>query len=174
MSQILSRKIYRREDPVLYTAALLHDVGKIVLGEFVYASLEKIVDLVSKKGYTLLAAEKKVIGINHAELGGRIAEFWNFPPGLQEAIVRHHDPGKLSEEDIEEGKSVKATAALVYLSDQICVMIRLSGGSDSYSRDGMEEMLTAFHLQRKDLETAVVLLQDGLKQAQDLIDVVPE
>ena len=174
MSQILSRKIYHREDPVLYTAALLHDVGKIVLGEFIYKSLEKIADLVTKRGYTLLAAEKKVIGIDHAELGGKIAEFWNFPPGLRDAIILHHNPGQLSEQDAGEGKSGKATAALIYLADQVCVMIGLNGGSDSYSRSGLEEMLTAFRLQRKDLDMAVVLLQDGLKQAQDLIDVVPE
>jgi HD-like signal output (HDOD) protein len=35
MSQILSKAITGEEDTTLYTAALLHDVGKIILGEFV-------------------------------------------------------------------------------------------------------------------------------------------
>ena len=42
MSQILCRKIQGREDQILYTAALLHDVGKMIMGEYVQEYFEKI------------------------------------------------------------------------------------------------------------------------------------
>ena len=49
MSQILSRKIQGKEDQVLYTAALLHDVGKIIMGEYVHESFEKIMSRVKSE-----------------------------------------------------------------------------------------------------------------------------
>ncbi len=87
MSQILSRKLISREDPVLYTAALLHDVGKIILGEYVHGSFEQIMNRITKLKCSFLEAEEAVIGINHAELGGRIADRWNFPAEIRDAIV---------------------------------------------------------------------------------------
>lgn len=174
MSQILSQRIYRRDNPVLYTAALLHDVGKIILGEFVYNSLEKITELVSRQGYSCIDAEKEVIGINHAELGGKIADQWKFPQDLKDAISLHHDPGRLDERDAKAGVAEKVTPSLIYLSDQVCVMMGISGGSEGYSKKGLEEMLKTFGLQHSDIDAAVTTMQEELNRAQDLIDVVPE
>ncbi len=174
MSQILSHKIYRKDNPVLYTAALLHDVGKIILGEFVYNSLEKITELVSEQGRTCIEAEKEVLGIDHAELGGKIADQWKFPDDLKDPIALHHNPGKLDERDAKVGTENKVTPSLVYFSDQLCVKMGISGGSEGYSEKGLDEMLKTFSLHQSDIDSAVSALQEGLIQAQDMIDVVPE
>lgn len=174
MSQILSHKIYRKDNPVLYTAALLHDVGKIILGEFVFNSLEKITELVSKQGRTCIEAEKEIIGIDHAELGGKIADQWKFPDDLKDPIALHHNPGKIDERDAKEGIENKVTPSLVYFSDQLCVKMGIGGGSEGYSEKGLEEMLKTFSLRQSDIDSAVSALQEGLIQAQDMIDVVPE
>jgi putative nucleotidyltransferase with HDIG domain len=80
MSQILSRKIHGREDPVLYTAALLHDVGKIIMGEYVHDCFEQIIGRVNLLNCSFLEAEEAVIGINHAELGGAHRRSLEFSP----------------------------------------------------------------------------------------------
>jgi putative nucleotidyltransferase with HDIG domain len=89
MSQILAKKIIGEEDSTLYTAALLHDVGKIILGEFVRDELTKISSLVSEQQMSFLEAEEEILGINHADLGGKIAEHWNFPVEIADAISYH-------------------------------------------------------------------------------------
>ena len=117
MSQILSRQFYNREDAVLYTAALIHDIGKLVMGEYVVESSEKIFQLVSRQGFSFLEAEEEIIGINHAELGGRIADYWNFPVEIRNAIAYHHRPDLLEQEEENNMPS------LVYLADQFCLMM---------------------------------------------------
>lgn len=76
-----------------FTAALLHDVGKIVLGDFVRQELDAIRGMVGK-GITFEVAEFIVIGTNHAEVGARILKSWSLPERLVEAVSWHHDPEK--------------------------------------------------------------------------------
>ena len=52
-----------------FTAALLHDVGKIVLARFVPQGLAEIMDAVRGDGLAMYDAEKAVIGLSHPALG---------------------------------------------------------------------------------------------------------
>ena len=75
----------------VFTAALLHDVGKLVLGGFVQEDLHQIESMVSK-GIAFEVAEFIVLGIDHANIGARILEKWSFPDDLVNAVGWHHDP----------------------------------------------------------------------------------
>jgi putative nucleotidyltransferase with HDIG domain len=77
------------------TAALLHDIGKIVLGSFVQKDMGAI-DAVVAKGISFEVAEYIVLGINHAAIGARILQKWSLPDGLVNAVGRHHDPDSCS------------------------------------------------------------------------------
>jgi putative nucleotidyltransferase with HDIG domain len=165
MSQILSRKIRFREDPVLYTAALLHDVGKIVMGEYVHDAFENIMQRVKQTHCSFLEAEEAIIGINHAELGGRIADRWNFPVEIRNAIAYHHRPDLLMTESNDK-------AWLVYLSDQACLMYGIDGGVDALAYKGLEEVMRHFNLKEIDMEKCFITLHDELAIARDLIDIM--
>lgn len=164
MSQILSRKIKGDDDTTLYTAALLHDVGKIIMGEFVRESLKKISAIVSMQKLSFLEAEEIVLGINHAELGGRIAEHWNFPVDIREAIAFHHRPDLLAKEE-------KIKTWIIYMADQACLMMGVGGGVDGLAHRAVSELLKKFSLKMKDLEMSMVLLSDDLNRAKELIDI---
>jgi putative nucleotidyltransferase with HDIG domain len=75
----------------IFTAALLHDVGKLVLGGFVKQELAHI-DAMVMKGISFDVAESMVLGTNHAEIGGKILQKWSFPAELVNAVQWHHDP----------------------------------------------------------------------------------
>jgi putative nucleotidyltransferase with HDIG domain len=164
MSQILCRKIQGREDPILYTAALLHDVGKVIMGEYVQEYFQKIIGRVNESKCSFLVAEEEFIGINHANLGGRIAEHWNFPPEIRDAIAYHHRPDLLEEEG-------STNASLVYLSDQACLMMGLTGGIDALAYTGLENVMRHFDLRMADLEKSFIVLLDELERAKDLMHI---
>ena len=165
MSQIISKKITGHEDTTLYTAALLHDVGKIIMGEFVRDSLVKIAGLVSTQNISFLDAEEMVIGINHAALGGKIAAYWKFPTEIIEAISFHHRPDLLEKEE-------KMMPWMVYIADQACLMLGYGGGVDGLSYRAVSQVLKKFNLRMKDLEMSMVLLSDDLKHAKELISII--
>jgi putative nucleotidyltransferase with HDIG domain len=165
MSQILSRKLLSREDPVLYTAALLHDVGKIIMGEYVHESYEQITSRVTNLKCSFLEAEEAIIGINHADLGGRIAARWNFPDEIRDAIAFHHRPDLLM-------AASNNNAWLVYLSDQACLMYGIDGGVDALAYQGLEEVMRHFNLRAVDLEKSFIKLHDEMAITRDFIDIM--
>lgn len=165
MSQILSRKIQKREDEKLYLAALLHDVGKMVMGEFVNESFETIARLVKEGGYSFLEAEEEVIGINHAELGGKIAERWNFPQEIVVSLTYHHRPDLI-------GQNNNIIMWLVYLADQICILAGFTGGFDGLAHRGVGDVMNKFNFYEEDLELGMIQLVEDLKHAKDVLGIV--
>ncbi|NOH01726.1 MAG: HDOD domain-containing protein [Chloroflexi bacterium] len=75
-----------------YVSGLLHDIGKLFLDQFVLSNYSRIVEYVERYRMQLWQVEEKLLGIDHARLGGRIAERWNFPVPLVDAIRFHHYP----------------------------------------------------------------------------------
>jgi putative nucleotidyltransferase with HDIG domain len=94
ITQRLTRntKIKGINPSVAFTAALLHDTGKLVLNHFVGQSFYEIESLIYEHGYSLVEAEKAVLGIDHASLGGLIMEQWIFPEEIITCVSYHHEP----------------------------------------------------------------------------------
>lgn len=165
MSQILRRRIFGWEDPVLYTAALLHDVGKLVMGQYVEECIQPIFEIMGRKNCSFLEAEEEVIGINHADLGGRIALYWNFPPEIHDAIAYHHRPDLLAKDN-------RNISGIVYIADQFCLMMGNDGGLDGLAHRGLTVMMKKFNLREKDLEESLLILTEELKSAEELFQMV--
>jgi putative nucleotidyltransferase with HDIG domain len=90
-AEILVKALKIPDMDEVFTAALLHDVGKLVLGSFIREDLKQIESMVTR-GIALDVAESMVLGVNHAEIGGRILQKWSFPGELVSAVQWHHDP----------------------------------------------------------------------------------
>jgi putative nucleotidyltransferase with HDIG domain len=166
MSRIPAEKIYGREDPRLFTAGLIHDIGKIILGEYVNEAFQDVMDLVSNDGYSFLEAEEEVLGINHAEVGGRIASLWNFPRGIVDAITYHHRPDFMKDGD-------NTNAWLIYLADQACMIMGIGGGgADDLAYRGLEEVMDKFNICHRDFEKMIIQLFGELEKAKELVNLV--
>src|SRR5262245_21758451 len=76
-----------------FTAALLHDVGKLVMGRFLSAEdLELIRRSQAEGGLSALEAERQLLQVHHGELGGIVAQHWQLPDRIVKGIIYHHDP----------------------------------------------------------------------------------
>ncbi len=165
MSQILSMKVKKHLDEKLYFAALIHDVGKMIMGEYVFESFEEISRMVVAGGCSFLEAEEAVVGINHAALSGMIAERWNFPKEIIEALSYHHRPDLVENNDNE-------ILWLVYLADQVCMLAGFSGGFDGLAHRGVSEVMKKFEFYENDLEVGMIKLLEDLKHAKDVLGIV--
>ena len=63
----------------IFTAGLLHDMGKVLLGTFVEIDDEPIKDLVNNGNLSFNEAEQAVLGIDHAEAAAELLQSWNLP-----------------------------------------------------------------------------------------------
>lgn len=74
-----------------YTVGLLQDIGEIILDRFLPAEAHEIRELV-RAGHDRTQVEMELVGMHHADIGARLAEQWNFPETLVDAIRHHHEP----------------------------------------------------------------------------------
>jgi len=78
---------------VAFTASLLHDIGKLVFGQALSAEqLREIRDLAERKQISGPAAEKEILGVDHAETGAALLQGWRLPESIVEAVGNHHRP----------------------------------------------------------------------------------
>jgi putative nucleotidyltransferase with HDIG domain len=94
-SDVLVKGLNISEADEVFTAALLHDIGKLVLGDYVKEDMPKI-DAMVAKGISFEVAEYIVLGTDHAEIGAKILKSWSFPTPLVEAVHWHHDANSCS------------------------------------------------------------------------------
>jgi len=79
--------------PASFTGALLHDVGKLILSRYLTHDVKhEILELAAAETLTYVEAERKVLGFDHAQVGGVMAKRWGFPEILVQCIQAHHDP----------------------------------------------------------------------------------
>lgn len=72
------------------TAALLHDVGKLIVSRYLKADVRELLAHAEARRITFVEAERDIIGTDHAEVGAALAVEWKFPVDVADAIRRHH------------------------------------------------------------------------------------
>jgi putative nucleotidyltransferase with HDIG domain len=149
---------------LIFTAGLLKDIGKIIMGRFVAFSYEKINILVHSKGYSFNEAEKEIIGMNHEELGAQVGKKWRFSDKLIYMIRNHHMTDESCRNDAE--------TALVYLSDIVCMMIGFGTSLDGLAYRFYGEVLDRMNLTEKDLHSVVFDTGERRQKIEKLLNLV--
>ncbi len=90
----LARDLGYRVSGEAFVGGLLHDMGVSILHRYFHSEFKRIVDIARETDLTFLEAEESVLGVTHADIGGWLAERWNLPDHLIEAITLHHTPTK--------------------------------------------------------------------------------
>jgi putative nucleotidyltransferase with HDIG domain len=148
---------------LIFTAALLKDIGKVILDQYVSDAFEEINTMVAKKYVTFREAEKQVLGIDHAELGGMVAESWNFSPKMVEIIQNHHQPQKSSISEIE--------TSIVYLADTMCMMMGVGVGLDGLAYRFHKEVVDRLEFTDRNLQEIMAVFREKLQHVESLVSI---
>ncbi len=128
----------------IFTAALLHDVGKLVMGEFIDNDSRKIEAALSQ-GISFEMAESMVLGTNHADVGAQILTQWSLPPAIVNAVRWHHAP--------ESADGADKMLDIIHVANVLCRMIGVGVGCDGLQYRPSEKVverlgLAPYHLEK--------------------------
>jgi putative nucleotidyltransferase with HDIG domain len=134
----------------VFTAGLLHDVGKLVFSKLDDIHALEIRDLVKGGTMAPVDAEKEVLGMDHAEAGARIAERWEIPEIITEAVRNHHAPQSTD----------SLPTSYVFLADGLFYLIKRGIGLEDFlNRPGVFQGMEAADLSKEQIQEAVEAFQ---------------
>jgi putative nucleotidyltransferase with HDIG domain len=143
----------------VFTAALLHDIGKMVLGEYVREDLKSIEQMVAK-GISFEVAEYVVLGTNHADVGARILANWSMPKELVQAVAWHHDP--------DQCENHCMLSDIVHVAN---IAVRGIGNGKMGNDQSSEAVLCRLGLNQSDI---AALAEQSLEEMKKLADILNE
>jgi putative nucleotidyltransferase with HDIG domain len=77
------------------TAALLHDIGKLVLISDGDSRWSRLNDQARERQVPVYVVEQDSDGVTHAQVGAHLLSLWGLPDGIVEAVAHHHDPSEV-------------------------------------------------------------------------------
>jgi putative nucleotidyltransferase with HDIG domain len=98
-------------------AGLLHDIGYWVLAQECPQDLARAVDIATSQEIPMHAAEQRVIGASHAEIGAYLLGIWGLPYPVVEAVAHHHQPERVSQTDFDVLGALVIGQSLVAVDD---------------------------------------------------------
>ena len=141
-SQLIARRVNPSLELDAFSAGLIHDVGKIILDPYIMERKAEFQSFARERRDTFLAAEKGILGFDHAELASEVCERWQIPRHIVTAIRYHHDPEPTEKDTL---------SFIVHLADAAAIMSGIGAGIDG--------MLYAIH---KDAMGLLRLKEDDL------------
>ncbi|HOV87874.1 MAG TPA: HDOD domain-containing protein [Syntrophobacteraceae bacterium] len=158
MTEIVAEHLGWPEKTTAFTAAILHDIGKTILHHFVGAYFESIMALVGEKKKGFLDAEREVLGIDHQQLGERIALRWRLPSPVVTAIGFHHQP--------RQALVHQQLVSLVYLCDRMASAMGIGCGVDGLMQPNEDDVCIEMGITPRMIERFCADLVDRLGETR--------
>ena len=134
-----------------YVGGLLHDIGKVILNDYVRFGYGIIVKMVEEKHMPFTEAETQVLGFDHAAIGEILIKKWDMPESYRTVVEYHHKPNELPDSKIQ----YQPLLDVVTLANTICLMLGIGLGAD-----GLQEYVFPDSIERLGIKNFDSLLSE--------------
>lgn len=161
---VVSNGIDINVDPhVAFTVGLLHDIGKLVLGQVLTPEHQtNIRALIEDKRNSRWEAEKLVLGTDHAEVGGALLRAWNLPEDIIEGVGNHHQP-------VVDPKPKLSSVA--HLANCLAHRVSLAPGLETYATFVDLKVAEAFSLTPARIESLTEEVSNSCDRVDQLMGI---
>ncbi len=150
LAEIISRYNKNMDRHLAYTAGLLHDIGKVVLDQYVAENISLFYDQESCTTGGLIDKEQELFGTDHQETGHELARLWSLPAALEEAISLHHEP--------QQAHSNPDLVDTVYLANLLVSGVLAGTNLETPANCDSTGSLARLNLESPDLEEMISLM----------------
>jgi putative nucleotidyltransferase with HDIG domain len=161
LAEIVSKRLGWKNTLTAYTAGLLHDIGKTVLNYHVKTYFDSILTLVRESKLNFLDAEREVLGIDHAQLGGIIAKNWRFPRDITTAIEYHHRPDQATEH--------QPIVALIYIVNRMVSALGIGCGVDGFLQPNQDQAFVQLGITSRMVEELLIELVEAQERTKQFL-----
>jgi putative nucleotidyltransferase with HDIG domain len=159
ISGAVSRKLGLSEPEEISTAALLHDIGKVLVRVSLSADYDQIIRIVEERGCSFREAEIAVLGVDHADIGSWLSEEWGLPERLIIPVSYHHEP--------ERAPKFKERVAVVHIADSLVRAFGIGYGGDKWVGTISKEAWEFIGMPQLDLRQIMRKILDDLEEVDN-------
>ena len=157
-SGTISRTLGLNEPEEISTAALLHDIGKVLVRVSLSSDYDKIVDVVNAKQISFREAELEILEVDHAEIGLWLSKEWNLPEKLAVPIAGHHDP--------DGAVKFKDRVAVVHIADAFVRACGVGNGGDPWVGQISRKAWDSIGMDKVDLPRLMRKIMEDLEEVE--------
>ena len=128
-----------KESERVFVAGLLHDIGKILLSQYIQKYFVVIENIVEKEDKPFNQAEREVFGFNHCDLGSELAKKWELPQLIIDVNKYHHTPSECSEENL-------SIIEYVHIADHIAYLCKFGLGVDGNNYRVLDQIFEKYSI----------------------------
>lgn len=151
-----------------FVTGLLHDFGKIVFAQFIPEYYKEVLRVGHDDSQLIINAEKKIIGVDHTQVGRLLGQRWNLAPGVLEGIGLHHtNIIEVDQKDSDEKEEKTPLADVIYVANRLSSELEQKDDIKKFSEELISEIKLRFDDKlTKCLETPADLTEEVSKSLQ--------
>ncbi len=148
---------------VAFTAGLLHDIGNLVLNHTLTPDrVSAIQARMAQGGLARSAAERAVLGVDHAEVGRCLLQSWRLPDKILEAVGNHHQPVSQPQPQL---------SSLVHAANCLAHQIGTDLGWEAFIGHADPGVVKALGINPEMLDALLIAAHDSMSQVQNLMKI---
>lgn len=161
----LKLKIPPKQAEEYFVAGLLHDIGKIPFNAVIPDDYLYAVEYAKEKETSLYRTEQKMFGLDHTQLGEKIALLWKVNDNLKNTICNHHSLEEVPEES-------QKFVAIIDLADSIAVTGNMGYSGNVFPTENEERIFEITGLSLKDVAKAEEMAESTLQKAEMFLKII--
>ena len=160
-SETLAKELGRVAPPHTFTAGLLVNIGKTVMGSFLEVDAGPILALAHERHISFEQAEEEILGINHAELGAILLERWSIPIPIVNVVRYRLRPDDCPEPDL--------ALDLVHVGDVIAKMTGIGMGIDGMQYTPSEAVFARLDISPEQMEAVMEAILEQIAEVREIL-----
>jgi len=162
--KIVNHKRLKPAAGLLFTAGLLHDIGKVVLDHILAEHYQQVLELAETEQIRFDEAERRILGFSHEDIGQMIANKWHLPEAIALAAKYHHEPENYDGDD-EQARQV---VDIVHIADSLVMMLGIGIGSDGLRYKINEDLINRYEIRPNYIDKLGVEVLTNLETIEQL------
>jgi putative nucleotidyltransferase with HDIG domain len=149
----------------VFVCGLLHDLGKVALDSCLPKSFARVVEIAVNNRTSIADVERRILGLDHAAIGKRLAEYWQLPEPIIHAIWLHHYKSNTLPENIK----YKELVDVIYLADLIAREQRIGFSGNFIFTDRSETLASKMGIKGEGYQKVLLELRKRMGERASLI-----
>ena len=172
VSSLVAKHLGRDDYEVLFTAGLLHDIGKVIAFSIDEQNMLKVVGYAQERKISMLQAEIEIGAPRHDRLGATMCERWSLPKPILEVARYHHVDSRTQRSSLDTDSPYHDYVDIVILANYIVQKLHFGFSGHRKVESPSAELLANLSLDHSELEKLTELSQREIDLSDGLLELL--